>query len=66
MLTELDRDWTLDDLAIQASVSRATLVRLFQAAAVSTAPLAFLAELRLTVARHRDIRAILRPFNTRR
>ena len=52
MLTELDRDWTLGDLAMQASASRATLVRLFQAA-VSVAPLAFLAELRLTVARHR-------------
>jgi AraC family transcriptional regulator, activator of mtrCDE len=49
---DLDRDWSLDDLAMQASASRAKLVRLFQAA-VGTAPLAFLAELRLSIARHR-------------
>jgi AraC family transcriptional regulator, activator of mtrCDE len=52
MLADLARDWTLDELAKQAHASRATLVRLFQAA-VSMAPLAFLAELRFTVARHR-------------
>ena len=52
MLTELARDWTLDELAERANTSRATLVRLFQKAA-GTAPLAFLSELRLNLARHR-------------
>jgi AraC family transcriptional regulator, activator of mtrCDE len=52
MLSELARDWTLDELAEQANASRATLVRLFQRT-VKMAPLAFLAELRFTVARHR-------------
>lgn len=52
MLTELARDWTLDELAERANTSRATLVRLFQKA-VGAAPLAFLSELRLSLARHR-------------
>ena len=52
MLTDPAHGWTLDELALRASTSRATLVRLFQRA-VNAAPLAFLAELRLTLARHR-------------
>jgi AraC family transcriptional activator of mtrCDE len=46
------RAWTLDDLADAANTSRATLVRLFQKS-VQVSPLAFLADLRLTLARHR-------------
>lgn len=52
MLTEPGRSWTLDELAGRASTSRATLVRLFQKA-VGAAPLAYLAELRFSLARHR-------------
>lgn len=52
MLGALDRDWTLDDLAQQAGASRATLVRLFQKSA-GLAPLAFLTELRLGLARRK-------------
>jgi AraC family transcriptional regulator, activator of mtrCDE len=52
MLTELSRDWTLDELAERANTSRATLVRHFQNA-VKMAPLAFLSELRFTFARRR-------------
>lgn len=52
MLTEPARAWTLDELADAANTSRATLVRLFQRA-VQASPLAFLSELRLTLARHR-------------
>src|SRR5258708_4497248 len=52
MLAEPARSWTLDELADRANTSRATLVRLFRMA-VDTAPLAFLSELRLTLARHR-------------
>jgi AraC family transcriptional regulator, activator of mtrCDE len=52
MLAELARDWTLDELSNRACASRATLVRFFHAA-VDMAPLAFLSELRFTVARHR-------------
>jgi AraC family transcriptional activator of mtrCDE len=52
MLGALDRAWTLDDLAQQAGTSRATLVRLFQKSA-GLAPLAFLAELRLGLARRK-------------
>jgi AraC-like DNA-binding protein len=48
---QLGRAWTLDELAERANTSRATLVRLFQKA-VDTAPLTFLAELLLSVARH--------------
>jgi AraC family transcriptional regulator, activator of mtrCDE len=52
MLTEPARAWTLDELAKRASASRATLVRLFRNA-VDAAPLEFLTELRLSLARHR-------------
>lgn len=60
MLTEPARDWKLDELAERANTSRATLVRLFQKT-VNAAPLAFLAELRLTMARHR-VRATTLPL----
>ncbi len=60
MLNDLARVWTLDDLAGCANTSRATLVRQFQAA-VAMAPVAFLAELRLTIARGR-IRASRVPL----
>ena len=46
------RNWTLDELADVAAASRATLVRAFQKAA-SAAPLAFLTDLRLSLARRR-------------
>ena len=52
MLTAPARAWTLDALAAEARVSRATLVRIFRKAA-GLAPLAFLSELRLELARHR-------------
>jgi AraC family transcriptional activator of mtrCDE len=52
MLTEPARAWTLDELAKRASTSRATLVRSFRNA-VDAAPVAFLAELRLSLAKHR-------------
>jgi AraC family transcriptional activator of mtrCDE len=52
MLEALDHDWTLDDLARQAGTSRATLVRLFQKSS-GLAPLAFLTELRLGLARRK-------------
>ncbi|TWB35264.1 AraC family transcriptional regulator [Nitrospirillum pindoramense] len=43
------RAWTLDELADQAHLSRATLVRAFRAAG-APAPLAFLAQVRMTLA----------------
>ncbi|GAN78227.1 cupin domain-containing protein [Acidisphaera rubrifaciens] len=49
---DLRRPWTLDELAAEASASRATLVRQFRRATGGT-PLGFLADLRLNVARHR-------------
>jgi AraC family transcriptional regulator, activator of mtrCDE len=52
MLRDPARDWTLDELANEAHVSRATLVRAFRQAA-GMAPLAFLAELRLSLARRK-------------
>ena len=52
MLTEPARAWTLDELANAANTSRSTLVRLFQKS-VNASPLAFLSDLRLTLARHR-------------
>ena len=52
MLEAPDRDWRLDELAQQAGASRATLVRSFQKTA-GMAPLAFLVELRLGLARHK-------------
>ncbi len=50
MLREPARNWSLDELAGRAVSSRATLVRAFRAAA-GVAPLAFLTELRLGLAR---------------
>lgn len=52
MLEAPDRDWTLDELAARANASRATLVRLFQKIG-GQAPLAFLTELRLELARRK-------------
>lgn len=52
MLREPARHWTLDELAEQALTSRATLVRLFRSTC-GQAPLAFLASLRLSLARNR-------------
>jgi AraC family transcriptional activator of mtrCDE len=51
MLMAPARAWTLDALAAEAGASRATLVRMFRKAA-GLAPLAFLSELRLELARH--------------
>lgn len=51
MLEDPARAWGLDDLAAIAKTSRATLVRDFRRLA-ETAPLSFLAELRLGLARH--------------
>jgi AraC family transcriptional activator of mtrCDE len=52
MLHDPAHDWTLDALAARAAASRATLVRAFRRAC-GVAPLAFLAELRLGLARRR-------------
>ena len=52
MVRDPMRAWTLDDLARTAAASRATLVRAFRKAAC-VAPLAFLADLRLGLARYR-------------
>jgi AraC family transcriptional regulator, activator of mtrCDE len=52
MLREPARDWTLDMLAKASCASRATLVRSFRKVA-GLAPLAFLTELRLGLARQR-------------
>lgn len=52
MLQDPARKWTLDELAAIAHTSRATLVRAFRAA-VNLAPLAFLTEIRLSLARQR-------------
>lgn len=52
MLKDPARDWTLDELAAVAAASRATLVRAFRKAA-DIAPLAFLTELRLGLARRK-------------
>jgi AraC family transcriptional regulator, activator of mtrCDE len=52
MVRDPVRDWTLDDLAQAGAASRATLVRAFRKAS-GVAPLAFLADLRLGLARHR-------------
>jgi AraC family transcriptional activator of mtrCDE len=49
MLNDPAHGWTLDELAAESHVSRATLVRAFQKAA-GMAPLAFLTELRLGLA----------------
>ncbi|CAB3787860.1 AraC family transcriptional regulator [Pararobbsia alpina] len=50
MLNDPAHGWTLEELAAESHVSRATLVRTFQKAA-GMAPLAFLTELRLGLAR---------------
>lgn len=52
MVRDPMRAWTLDDLASCAATSRATLVRTFRRTSGIT-PLAFLADLRLGLARHR-------------
>jgi AraC family transcriptional activator of mtrCDE len=52
MLREPSRDWTLDGLAKASCASRATFVRSFRKVA-GLAPLAFLTELRLGLARQR-------------
>ncbi|MEX3814665.1 AraC family transcriptional regulator [Paraburkholderia sp. BR13439] len=52
MLSDPAHGWTLDELATESHVSRATLVRTFQKAA-GIAPLAFLTEVRLGLARQR-------------
>jgi AraC family transcriptional activator of mtrCDE len=52
MLEDPAKSWTLDDLAARANASRASLVRMFRRTA-QQAPLAFLAELRLELARRK-------------
>ncbi|MDA9427290.1 hypothetical protein XH97_35020 [Bradyrhizobium sp. CCBAU 53380] len=52
ILNDLARDWTLDDMAAVAISSRATLVRAFRKHA-GIAPMTFLSDLRLTIARKR-------------
>lgn len=52
MVRDPVRAWTLDELASIAAASRASLVRAFRKAA-DIAPLEFLADLRLGLARHR-------------
>jgi AraC family transcriptional regulator, activator of mtrCDE len=52
MVRDPVRAWTLDELATVAAASRASLVRAFRKTA-GMAPLAFLADLRLGLARHR-------------
>lgn len=52
MVDDPARDWTLDELAACAHTSRASLVRMFRAAAQQS-PRAFLAGLRLELARRK-------------
>jgi AraC family transcriptional regulator, activator of mtrCDE len=52
MLETPERAWMLDELALRAGASRATLVRIFRKT-VGMAPLAFLSELRLGLARRK-------------
>jgi AraC family transcriptional activator of mtrCDE len=52
ILKDLSRDWTLDEMAAIAITSRASLVRAFRKRA-GIAPMTFLSDLRLTVARQR-------------
>jgi AraC family transcriptional regulator, activator of mtrCDE len=54
MIEQPSRDWTLDELAQTARTSRATLVRLFRNIG-DIAPLSFLTELRLGLARQRIV-----------
>ena len=60
MLESPARAWTLDEVAERAGASRATVVRLFNRSA-GLSPLAFLTELRLTLARSR-LRASQTPI----
>ena len=60
MLEEPARDWTLHELAIAATSSRATLARDFRRLAAMT-PIGFLTDLRLTLARH-HLAASSRPL----
>jgi AraC family transcriptional regulator, activator of mtrCDE len=60
MLQDLSRAWTLDELAALANASRANLVRIFRKTA-QVAPLAFLSEMRLELAR-RKISSSSRPL----
>jgi AraC family transcriptional activator of mtrCDE len=52
MLDDPARNWTLDELAARANASRASLARMFRRTA-RLAPLAFLTELRLELARRK-------------
>ncbi|MBB3348363.1 AraC family transcriptional regulator [Sphingomonas sp. BK069] len=52
ILRDLARDWTLDEMADVAAMSRATLVRTFRRLG-GQAPMTFLSDLRLAVARQR-------------
>ena len=52
ILNDLARDWTLDEMATVAISSRATLVRAFRKRA-GIAPMEFLSDLRLAIARKR-------------
>ena len=52
MLEDPAKSWTLDELAARANASRASLARMFQRTA-RLAPLAFLTELRLELARRK-------------
>jgi AraC family transcriptional activator of mtrCDE len=54
LIEQPDKAWTLDELADRAGASRATLVRLFQRTA-GMAPLEFLTDLRLNLARNKLI-----------
>jgi AraC family transcriptional activator of mtrCDE len=53
MLRAPAHPWTLDALAAEAHVSRATLVRIFRREGDIPPPLGLLSELRLGLARHR-------------
>lgn len=61
MLERPDHAWTLDEVAKLAGAPRATVVRLFNRSA-GLSPLAFLTELRLTLARSR-LRASQTPIS---
>lgn len=60
MLDDPARPWTLDELALNANASRATLVRLFRKMA-QVSPLSFLTDLRLELAK-RKLRASNLPL----
>lgn len=52
VLADLPREWTLDEMATIAVTSRASLIRSFRRHG-GTSPMAFLSDLRLTIARQR-------------